>query len=540
MTVVGQAAPGASTAPVDQSLSGSAQALLRAVMAISGDLDLRSVLLRLVEAAAELTSARYGALGVIGGDGSLSEFITTGLDERQREQIGNLPHGDGILGLLIEDPRPLRLKDLNTHPSSTGMPPNHPPMRSFLGVPIRIRGTVFGNLYLTEKSEGRTFTDQDEELVQTLANAAALVIENARAYGLSERRRRWLEASADLGDALQPPITLDEALEAIAVRSRAAARALAAAVVQFPVGHHPVISAHDGPADTDVTDIVRAVIDEARIADQQSVVLEVDLHGRHALVLPLRAHLADPGVLLIVFDRALGTAEPEDREFLGAFADQAGLAVDRAQAFSDREELAVVSERARIARDLHDVVIQRLFAAGLRLESFRKTPRLDEVDAALGGVVKELDLTIRDIRTSIFGLQQQTQDTLRSEIHALLTEYTSVLGFAPALRTHGPIDLLVPENVAEHLLAVLREALSNVARHAHARDAAVEIATSTDEVVLRVIDGGIGIPEHRVESGLKNARERAALLGGVLEITPNVGPGTTLTWRAPLNRPRTD
>ena len=503
-------------------------------MAISSDLDLPSVLTRLVEAAAELTDARYGALGVIGPDGDLSEFLTTGIDAALHAEIGPLPRGHGMLRQVIDDPEPLRVADLSTHPASVGMPPNHPPMRTFLGVPIRIRGTVFGNLYLTEKSEGRSFTHQDEVFLQTLGNAAALVIENARAYGLSERRRHWLEASAELSDALQPPISIEEALDQIVRRARAAARAAAAAVVQFPTGHHPVISAADGPAGVDVTEIVRRVINEARVAEQQSVALEVNLDGQHALVLPLRAHLADPGVLLMLFDGPGGRGDVAEREFLAAFADQAGLAIDRAEAVTDREELAVVSERARIARDLHDVVIQRLFAAGLRLEGFRNAPNLADADFALGSVVNDLDLTIKDIRTTIFGLQHHNRGSLRSEVHALLTEYTSVLGFAPALRTHGPVDLLVPEDVKEHLLAVLREGLSNVARHSRAQDVVVELVASDTEVVVRVIDGGIGIPEHRTESGLRNARDRAELLGGVLEVSPNVGPGTTLTWRAPV------
>ncbi len=530
MTVV----DGSSAPPRPQGLSSTAHALMRAVMAISNDLDLHRVLARLVEASRELTGAQYGALGILGPDGGLAEFITSGIDDQTRRRIGHLPEGRGMLRLLIDDPRPLRLADLSTHAAATGMPEHHPPMRTFLGVPIRIRGTVFGNLYLTEKSEDRPFTAQDEVLVQTLGNAAALVIENARAYGTSERRRQWLEASAELADALQPPISQEQALQEIATRARVAARSYAAAVVQFPAGAHPVISAQDGPEQIDVTDIVREVIDEARMADQQSVALEVELHDQHALVLPLRAHLADPGVLLVVYDQSDRASRFEERELLAAYADQAGLAVDRAQAVADREELAVVSDRVRIARDLHDVVIQRLFAAGLRLESYRQVLKPGDSDVVLGSVIKDLDLTIRDIRTTIFGLQQTDRDSLRAEVHALLTEYTSVLGFAPAFRTHGPIDLLVPDDVGEHLLAVLREGLSNIARHARATDAAVEIAASSDEVVLRVVDGGIGIPEHRVESGLKNARERADLLEGFLEVTPNAGPGTTLTWRSPL------
>ena len=185
------------TSEPDPALPGPAQALLEAVMAISSDLDLHAVLTRIVRSATELTGATYGALGVIGPDGeNLVDFVTTGIGAHQRELIGDLPRGHGILGLLIEHPEAIRLEDLSAHPSSYGFPPNHPPMTTFLGVPVRIRGTVFGNLYLTEKAGGTAFTAQDELLVRGLATAAGFVIENARAYGLSERRRQWLEASA--------------------------------------------------------------------------------------------------------------------------------------------------------------------------------------------------------------------------------------------------------------------------------------------------------------------------------------------------------
>ena len=205
-------------------IGGAAEALLEAVTAISSDLDLRSVLTRLVEAASRLTDAKYAALGVIGADGSLVEFVTTGMSEEQHRLIGDLPRGRGILGLLIHEPQGIRMAELAAHPASVGFPLNHPPMDTFLGVPVRIRGTVFGNLYLTEKGGGAQFTEQDEQLVEALARAAGFVIENARAYGLSERRRQWLEAWAELTETLQPPIELAAARQAIAEMFRSVAR----------------------------------------------------------------------------------------------------------------------------------------------------------------------------------------------------------------------------------------------------------------------------------------------------------------------------
>ncbi len=212
-------------------LPGAAQALLDAVTAISSDLDLAGVLTRIVESATELTGARYGALGVVGADRTLVEFVTTGITEEQRRLIGDLPRGRGILGLLVKEPEAIRLPDLGAHQQSSGFPPNHPPMTTFLGVPVRIRGTVFGNLYLTEKAGGVPFTEQDEMLVEALAGTAGFVIENARAYGLSERRRQWLEASAELADALQPPVDLGRALRRITEAARAVSGARAVAVV---------------------------------------------------------------------------------------------------------------------------------------------------------------------------------------------------------------------------------------------------------------------------------------------------------------------
>lgn len=347
-------------------LPGTAQALLDAVIAISSDLDLTSVLTRIVESATQLTSAQYAALGVIGSDGDLVEFVTTGMDQAERDRIGDLPRGRGILGLLIDEPKAIRLPELGSHPKSSGFPPNHPPMNSFLGVPVRIRGTVFGNLYLTEKAGGAQFTEQDELLVEALATAAGFVIENARAYGLSERRRQWLEASAELTEALQPPVTLERALRQITQAARSVSGARATAVLRTDAEAPRIVTA----APDDLAR-VGASLDELaeRIeAPHSANPVEYVAGTLTAVVIPLRAHLAGRGALVALFDPDLVPQDVEERELLASFADQAALALDRAQAVADREELAVISDRERIARDLHDVVIQRLFATGLQLD----------------------------------------------------------------------------------------------------------------------------------------------------------------------------
>ena len=530
--------------PDRPTLSGAAEALFEAVTAISSDLDLRSVLTRLVESATRLTGAQYAAMGVIGGSGDdLVEFVTTGIDEEHHRLIGDLPRGRGILGLLIREPQAIRMDELAAHPASVGFPAHHPPMTTFLGVPVRIRGTVFGNLYLTEKAGGEPFTEQDEQLVEALARAAGYVIENARAYGLSERRRQWLEASAELTETLQPPIELEDARRAITEMARAVSHVRATALLSRErdaedgtpdgVQRATVLAVSCDPQDAELVDAVLARIAlESYPSGADAVAFQGDELG--ATVIPLRAHLARAGALVAMFDTATGPPGVEDQELLASFADQAGLALDRAQAVVDREELAVISDRERIARDLHDVVIQRLFATGLQLQGVASVAGDSEVGTRLGLAVDDLDLTIKAIRGTIFELQHRQVDSLRAEVRALVRDYVPVLGFTPTVLTSGPVDTAVPAEVRGQLLPVLREAVSNVARHAHADHAQVEVHVSATELRLSVSDDGTGLAEDRSESGLRNVRRRAAGLGGSVELISNETRGTTLVWRVPI------
>ena len=508
-------------------LPPSAQALLDAVMAISSDLDLRHVLDRIVRSACALTGAAYGALGVV-GSGDLVEFVTHGIEDADTARIGDLPKGRGILGLLIERPEPLRLHRLQDHPASYGFPEHHPPMSTFLGVPVRIRGSVFGNLYLTEKENGEDFTAQDEALVSALATAAGYVIENARAYGVSERQRRWLEASATLNEALQPPIPLAEAFARIAVGTRTLSGARVVAVLHREPGGALQPAAVDGRDAVGLPGYLEEAATTVAAAARTGTVRSCPLHAGHtALILPLRTQLPGTAVLVVVQEQG----SPHD--LVEAFADQAALALDRVQAMSDRQQLAVVSDRERIARDLHDVVIQRLFATGLQLRSVAAKVAPDQ-RARIDAAVTELDTTIRDIRSTIFALRSRDQGSLRGRVDALVEEYTAVLGFAPVVRTTGPVDTVATGALAVQLLAVLREALSNLARHARASSATVELAARADRVTLRVTDDGVGLPAERTESGLRNARRRAADLGGTLELTDSAPCGTALTWSVPV------
>ena len=516
-------------------LPDNARALLDAVVAISSDLDLRTVLDRIVVAACRLTGATYGALGVIGNDRTLAEFITHGVTEEQREAIGDLPRGHGILGLLIEHPEPLRLVHLQEHAKSFGFPPNHPPMNSFLGVPVRIRGTVFGNLYLTEKAGGAPFTETDESLVDALATAAGFVIDNARAYARSERRRQWLEVSARITDALQPPTDLTQAFEHITAGAARVSGVAAAAVVQSRDGDR-VVGSVDGVQRDRLEGLLVTLAEELGRVEQEGdrlVLSAPDGEGGTVVLVQLRAHLAVAGVLVALLEAERGALDGEEVELLTSFADQAALGLDRAQAVADREELLLVADRDRIARDLHDLVIQRLFATGLQLQGVSRIAG-EEVRERLSSAVEDLDVTIRDIRSTIFELQHAHSGSLRADVRGVVKEYVPTLGFTPMVRTTGPLDTAGPRPVADQCLAVLREALSNVARHAKADAAVVELVATADELALSVTDNGSGLPGQRDESGLRNVRRRAAELGGAARLLAEEPHGTRLEWVVPL------
>ncbi|QZY29321.1 GAF domain-containing sensor histidine kinase [Nocardioides coralli] len=531
--------PGAGREPV---LADGGRALLDAVVAIGSDLDLHATLDRIVRSACTLTGATYGALGVLSDEHDhLGDFITHGIPEDQRARIGDLPRGRGILGLLIDHPDPLRLDDLTAHASSVGFPDNHPPMRTFLGVPVRIRGTVFGNLYLTEKEGGEPFTGHDERLVQALANAAGFVIENARSYSSSELQRRWLAATAGLAEVLEPPLDRGEALLQVAIAARNALGKDAVVGVSALTGEGTVdVLAMDGRGHEDLAAVLEDLGDlVSRAVTDGEVSTEVDADERRALIAPLPTHLTPRTALVAVQSAAAPLQDwsvPETRELMAAFATQAALSLDRLQAVHDQEELALVSDRDRIARDLHDVVIQRLFATGLQLQGVRARARSRVVEERIDQAVAELDETIRDIRASIFELRQSDQGhSVRRQLADLAERYTEPLGFAPVLRTHGPVDTAVDDALAEPLLAVLTEALSNTARHAHASRVRVDVTIADGQVSLTVADDGLGLPAGRDESGLANLRRRAADLGGACEVSSPPGGGTLLRWRVPLS-----
>jgi signal transduction histidine kinase len=527
-------------------------ALLEAVVSIGSELDLESVLRRITEAATTLVDARYGALGVIGEEGEhLVQFVTVGVSDEEIEAIGHWPHGHGILGLLIREPRSLRLPDLGHHTASSGFPSNHPPMRTFLGVPIRVRDEVFGNLYLTEKAGGGQFEEEDEVVVIALATAAGVAIENARLYQETRRRERWLEASAEISTALLSGTDPHEVTILVAQRAQEIAEADLATVALVDEGSRQfVVEAARGegadhveglrvPLEHSVAGPVYTDGTSLRLVDGEKATREANLPTRMPigplLVVPLGLGSSARGVLSVVNPPGGALFSEGTQRLLEAFAGQAAVALELAERRRDAERLVLLEDRDRIAKDLHDTVIQRLFATAMGLMAAIKITQKREVAVRVQRAVDDLDDTIRQIRSSIFALQgPETDETsLRSRVHALADRAAEHLGFAPSVRLDGLLDTSVDEEIGEQLLAVVREALSNVARHAHATETFLSIDVG-DDVTVRVQDNGVGITEGGRRSGLRNVEARAEDLGGTCTAGRRPEGGTVLVWRVPL------
>jgi len=530
------------------------RSLLDAVSVVAKDLDLHATLARIVTAAAGLADAQYAALGVIntGGEG-LSDFITHGMPAPTVAAIGTLPRGRGILGLIIDEPEPLRLHDLKTHPSSYGFPAHHPPMKSFLGVPVRVGDRVFGNLYLTDKAGGNDFTKEDELAVVALAAAAGVAIENAALFERLRRRELWLSATAEIQDLLLGHVDRSSALTLIAARARDIADADLAVVVleqndgsmkiEATSGSGEQLLGEDLPPDGTLSDVMKH---GATVILAEGVRMPGLENLTSALLVPFTGPGGAGGALLIgSIDRALSRVwDDDDVQALRGFAAQAALGVDRAQAQEDRAALAILADRDRIARDLHDLVIQRLFATGLTLQSM--ATRSQDVQSAtrLTEAVNNLDATIRDIRSTIFQLGRNgAAADLKSQINAVTVAAEPMLAARPHVEFVGPVESAVPDAVRPHLVAVIVEALSNVGRHAKAEH--VDIAVSIEGtghaamVVLEVRDDGNGLTPTQGGSGLANMRNRARDLGGAFDIVAAPGEGTLVRWSVPLSRAQT-
>jgi signal transduction histidine kinase len=524
--------------------------LVDAMLVVTSGLDLDSTLRTIVHTAIELIDARYGALGVRGTDHELIEFIYEGIDEPTREKIGPLPQGRGVLGVLIDEPTPIRLDHIDDHPASVGFPPNHPPMRTFLGVPVRIRDEVYGNLYLTEKATGLPFSEDDEVLAQALAAAAGIAIDNARLYEQSQTRQQWIEATRDIATQLlagtDPAqvfrLVADEALKLtdaeVAVVAVPADDDIPSADIRELVVVE-IASAHATPPAAQPIPIGGTSIGEAFLQrtpgrlDLIDVELGVLDHAGPALVLPLRAVDTVAGVVITLRQKGAQPFTEEQLDMMAAFADQAAVAWQLASTQRQMRELDVLTDRDRIARDLHDHVIQRLFAVGLALQGTISRARPSEVQRRLVNSVDDLQGVIQEIRTAIFDLHGAPTETirLRQRLDEAIAQFAT-----PKVRTTvqfiGPLTV-VDAALADHAEAVVREAVSNVIRHADATELSLSVRVEND-LCIEVSDNGHGITGPITESGLSNLRERAESVGGTFTIEDAAGRGTVLRWSAPL------
>lgn len=524
--------------------------LIDAILAITSGLKLDATLRAIVHTAAELVDARYGALGVRGYDHRLVEFVYEGIDEETRHLIGSLPEGRGVLGALIEEPKPIRLDDISRHPASVGFPLHHPPMRTFLGVPVRIRDEVFGNLYLTEKADGQPFSDDDEVLVQALAAAAGIAVDNARLFEESRTREAWIEATRDIGTqmlagadpAMVFRLIAEEALTLMAGT---------ATLVAVPLDDEAPACEVDDLVIVEVAGEISPAVKQMTVAvsgtsiggvfhdrtprrfDRLDLAVDGPVEPGPALVLPLRAADTVAGVLVALRSADEQPFSDKQLDMMAAFADQAALAWRLATAQRQMREVEILTDRDRIARDLHDHVIQRLFAVGLTLQGAAPRARVPAVRESIYSSIDDLQEIIQEIRSAIFDLHAGPSRAtgLRHRLDKVIDQLA-----IPALHTTvqytGPLSV-VDTVLANHAEAVLREAVSNAVRHANATSLAINVSVE-DDVRVEVVDDGVGISGDITESGLRNLRQRADDAGGEFTVENMPTGGTLLRWSAPL------
>jgi len=529
-------------------------ALLEAGLALSSELSLPMVLQRIVDLAAEVTDARYVALGVIGEGGQLIDFITAGIPAKQRQAIGALPRGLGLLGLLIREPHIIRVENIKDHPDSVGFPPNHPPMRSFLGAPVQALGKTFGNIYLTEKRGAREFSAEDERSLLVLATQAGVAIANASLYQEVKRRERWLEALRDVTLGILEGGDANSLLVSIAEHARELAGAEAAQILTTTssAGRLDVVAAVGAYAQQVQGQSVPAAKSISGEVIETGKPLHTDdatAHGHAyqpiirlghvgpAIFVPLRVRGRATGTLMVANLKGGRLFDEGTIRLVETFADQASVAIEYGRAQRNLQRLGLMDERERIAKELHDGIIQSLFAVGMGLQSTALQAVSPETGNRIEAAVGELDRVIRDLRNYIFGLRPGILADRQ------LDQALSALGEEVQASSHVLIEVNVDAALAADLssrsheiVQITREALSNVARHAQAKHSEVRLARQGSKAVLTIEDDGIGfdVRGDSAGNGLRNMRERAAAMGGAVRLTSNAGKGTRLRLTLPV------
>ncbi|GAC1639461.1 MAG: GAF domain-containing sensor histidine kinase [Candidatus Dormibacteraceae bacterium] len=523
--------------------------LLEAGLALASELSLPIVLQRMVDLAAEVTDARYGALGVIGERGDIVDFITTGISGKERRAIGELPHGLGILGLLIREPRSIRITNIADHVKSVGFPPNHPSMGSFLGAPVQAMGKVFGNIYLTEKRSASEFSREDEDSLLILATQAGAAIANATLYAETQRRERWLDALREITSEILAGSGAESLLATIAEHARGLAGADSATILTTTSSPNQLeVAAAAGayaaevrgqlvPATKSMSGEVMATgkplhTDDASTHSHAYRPIIRRGHVGPAIFVPLRVRGRATGTLMVANLKGGRRFDQGTIRLVETFADQASVAIEYGRAQDDLRRLGLMEERERIAKELHDGIIQSLFAVGMNLQATALKSKSTETASQVDGAVDELDRVIRDLRNYIFELRPSILAD-RDLGQALRELGAEIQKQSPTTQVEIAVDAELAAGVSSrshHIVQLTREALSNIARHAKARHASVRLTGSGASTVLVIDDDGVGfdVRADPAGSGLRNMRERAAQMGATLLMTSQPGKGTKL------------
>ena len=525
------------------------QSLLKANQAVAEHLELATVLRRIVETAVELVDAEYGALGVLSPDGRLEQLVQVGMSEAEVAAVGHLPLGLGLVGALLDDQRPIRLRHLADDPRSVGVPAGHPAMDSFLGVPIQVRGTTYGNLYLTNQASGR-FSEEDEELVTALAATAGFAIDHARLFAETQRRQAWAVASAEVTAALVSSEPGDP-LGLLASRTLTLSDADLVCVVRRTDDPERLVietargdgeETLEGTAFPAAGSVSESVIEGGQprlvgVVDAAELPLTPARKAGPTMAIPLVESGRTQGALVVSRASGRGHFAAVDVEMAADFAGRVSVALRLARARDDQQRMLLLEDRGRIARDLHDNVIQQLFATGLDLQSVAGAQPTGALAERLNKSVDALDTAITQIRAAIFALSNQRNSerpTVRHRIIDVVNELVHALPRTPQLEFTGPVDLVVTGELADDVVAVVREALTNVVKHAAAQRVSVVLTVADGHVTVEVVDDGIGFAGADHRSGLGNLDERARLHGGTFSVDSDAGQ-TRLRWDVRLS-----